>query len=101
MSVESARAFIRRLSEDKEFYDRVRSIPDPEDYRKAVKEAGYDFDRAEASQVLPPGITLEHLTAMESDDQEVPDELLEIVAGGGTLSNEDLELYFIFRKALE
>ncbi len=101
MSVESARAFIRRLSEDKEFCDTIKGFSNPEDCLRAIRAAGYEFNRTDAEKVLPPGITLEQLTAPRQDSDEIPDALLDVVAGGGVLNNEDLELYFIFRKGLE
>ncbi len=82
MSVESARAFVDRLSKDKAFYDKISSIADPVARQKAVKEAGFDFTRAEAEKLLPPGVSLEQLATLKPDSKELPDAVLEAVAGG-------------------
>ncbi len=82
MSVESARAFVDRLSKDKVFYDKISGIADPIARQKAVKEAGFDFSRADAEKLLPPGVSLEQLSALKPGSQELPDAMLEAVAGG-------------------
>ncbi len=82
MSVESARAFLNRMSTDKEFFQKISTIPVPEDRRKAILAEGFDFDRQDAEKLLPPGLTLEQAMSLNPNSSELPDAMLEAVAGG-------------------
>jgi predicted ribosomally synthesized peptide with nif11-like leader len=71
MSEEAAVAFANRLMSDEEFRDRLANA-DPEERRRMANEAGFD-------------ITVDDETAIRSalGLQEISDEDLELVAGGG------------------
>jgi predicted ribosomally synthesized peptide with nif11-like leader len=71
MSVESAKKFVERLANDAEFRAQVESASDPLAKKKLVQAAGYDFDMADISAVLP-----------QSAGGELSDAELEGVAGG-------------------
>ncbi len=51
LSIESAKAFVERMKNDKDFRKEVGEKSFPEDRKKFVKESGFDFSREEFEQV--------------------------------------------------
>jgi predicted ribosomally synthesized peptide with nif11-like leader len=84
MSVESAKKFVERLANDAEFRAQVESAPDPATKKKLVQAAGYDFDMADISAVLP-----------QSAGGELSDAELEGVAGGSADTSMAVTAYTI------
>jgi len=66
MSIESAKAFMERMTTDLEFAKKITDVTNAADRMTMVKEAGYDFSSQE----------------MESLKQALTDEELEEVVGG-------------------
>jgi predicted ribosomally synthesized peptide with nif11-like leader len=82
MSVEQARALIKRLSEDEVFRQRVEDAPTPTDKRAILADAGYgDVKLRHISQALP-----------ESAGGELTDADLDLVAGGGSVNWGDVSV---------
>ncbi len=77
MSVEDARACLRRLVDDPEFMAEVRAAAGPEERRAVVQAAGYDF----ALEELAEARSLE-LSDEESLRISLADEEIDAVAGG-------------------
>ena len=71
MSVENAKAFLSRVASDEAFKKSLENAPNEEARKAIVKEAGYDFTKAE----------MESLLAADGEG-ELSDEELEAVAGG-------------------
>jgi len=82
MSVESAKAFIERMTNDGEFREKIGKAKDKEERIKIVKEAGFDFK----------------LEEIQSVRGELSDELLDDAtggtdwSGGGDCDSHDLRL---------
>ncbi len=77
MSVASAKKFLERMATDNDFRAKVEAAQDPLAKKALVKAAGYDFDVADISAVLP-----------ESMGGELSDQELEGVAGGSVRGGE-------------
>ena len=67
MSVESAKAFIKKVKNDEDFSKKVKECKDAEGRMALVKEAGFDFTAAEIKEV----------------GGELSDSELDVVAGAG------------------
>ena len=67
MSIESAKAFLERLKDDKDFRTSVGEIGTAEERLEYVKKAGFDF-------------TMEEIATLKD---ELSEEELDFVAGGG------------------
>ncbi|MEH2084469.1 MAG: Nif11-like leader peptide family RiPP precursor [Nostoc sp.] len=74
MSVESAKAFLKKVSSDSEFRSSLENA-DEQTRLKIISDAGYDFTREEAGTIIP-----QVLKAVEG---KLSEEELEAVAGGG------------------
>lgn len=77
MSVESARACLRRLVEDSELMAQVRAAAGPPERRAVVHNAGYEFTLSELAEAR----SLE-LSDEESLKIDLADEELDAVTGG-------------------
>jgi predicted ribosomally synthesized peptide with nif11-like leader len=51
MSIESAKAFIERMKTDEEFRKKVETAKTKEERKKIVKDAGFEFTKAELNEV--------------------------------------------------
>ena len=78
MSLESARACLRRLVEDPGFMAEMRGAAGPEERRAVVQAAGFDFTLEELAEAR----SLE-LSDEESLKVSLADEEMDAVAGGG------------------
>jgi predicted ribosomally synthesized peptide with nif11-like leader len=81
MSVESAKAFIKRAVEDEDFGKKVLDLKDEAARLGFAKAEGYDFSQEDVEKLLPAGVTIEQLRALQGSD-ELPDEVMEAVVGG-------------------
>ena len=68
MSVEDAKAYIKKLNEDPEFRKKMEDAPDNETRKGIVQEAGFDFNREDIKAAFGSG--------------ELSEEELEKAAGG-------------------
>ncbi|MEH2084470.1 MAG: Nif11-like leader peptide family RiPP precursor [Nostoc sp.] len=71
MSVESAKAFLKKVSSDSEFRSSLEGADD-QARLKIIHDAGYDFTREEAESIAP-----------EAAGGKLSEDELEAVAGGG------------------
>ncbi len=69
MSIESAKAFLKKLASDESFKKKIEGAASDEERQKIVKEAGFEFTKDEIKQVV-------------GDSAELSDSDLEKVAGG-------------------
>jgi predicted ribosomally synthesized peptide with nif11-like leader len=81
MSVDSAKSFMSRVMRDGDFASQIGEAGGQEARLQAIKDAGYDFTPDDLKGVLPAGVTLDQLQALEGMD-ELPDALMEAVVGG-------------------
>ncbi len=81
MSVDSAKSFMSRVLRDEDFASQIGGAGGQEERLQAIKDAGYDFTPDDLKGVLPAGVTLDQLQALEGAD-ELPDALMEAVVGG-------------------
>jgi predicted ribosomally synthesized peptide with nif11-like leader len=81
MSVDSAKSFMSRVMRDEDFASQIGGAGGQEERLQAIKDAGYDFTPDDLKGVLPAGVTLDQLQALEGMD-ELPDALMEAVVGG-------------------
>jgi predicted ribosomally synthesized peptide with nif11-like leader len=81
MSVDSAKSFMSRVIRDEDFASQIGGAGGQEERLQAIKDAGYDFTPDDLKGVLPAGVTLDQLQALEGTD-ELPDALMEAVVGG-------------------
>jgi len=72
MSVESAKNFLKKLTSDEEFKKSIENAASDEDRQKVVKDAGFEFTKAEIKEVV-------------GSNSELSDADLEKVAGGSAL----------------
>ncbi len=83
MSVESAKAFIKRMATEEDFAREVTALETDEARKQYAIDAGYDFTREDVEQLLPSDVTLDEVLALEwSATDELPEGLLEAVVGG-------------------
>jgi predicted ribosomally synthesized peptide with nif11-like leader len=75
MSIESAKAFYQRMTEDSDFRTPFESASTKEERRQLIKEAGYDFTTDEWQAVVT------EIQAADSNE-ELQEEELEAIAGG-------------------
>jgi predicted ribosomally synthesized peptide with nif11-like leader len=87
VSVQAARTFVEKMFKDKAFYEKIHQIPTEQGKMKAAKEAGFDFTKQDMEKLLPKGVSLDQLRHLKPG-QEVPDEVLEAVAGGKNQAEE-------------
>ena len=73
MSVESAKAFLKRLSKDEDFRKSLENAASDEERRNIVKEAGFEFTKDDLKALA------------DSAKSELSEEELEKVAGGNAL----------------
>lgn len=69
MSVESAKAFVKKMKTDEDFYKKVNGCKDAEERKAFVKKGGFDFTAEELKKV----------------SESLSDEELDAVAGGGCI----------------
>ena len=69
MSVESAKEFLKKLSKDEAFKKAIEGAASDEERQKLVKDAGFEFTKAEIKEV-------------SGGSAELSDDDLEKVAGG-------------------
>ena len=69
MSLESAKAFLKKVGEDEEFKKLLEKAENDDERQKIVREAGFDFTKEELKEVI-------------SGSGELSDKDLEKVAGG-------------------
>jgi predicted ribosomally synthesized peptide with nif11-like leader len=81
MSVSSAKAYLDRIFKDEKFRAEVEAAMGDEAKLAVVKKAGFDFTQADLESLLPEGTSLSKLRNIKAGD-ELPDEVLEAVAGG-------------------
>ncbi len=77
MSVESARACLRRLIDDPAFMAEVRGAGGPDERRAVVEAAGFDFTLEELAEARSLELTDEESLSITLADEEV-----DAVAGG-------------------
>ena len=77
MSVEDARACLRRLIDDPEFLAAVRAADGPAARRAVVQDAGYDFTLEELAEARSVELTDEESLKISLADEEI-----DAVAGG-------------------
>jgi predicted ribosomally synthesized peptide with nif11-like leader len=82
MSVENAKAFIKRVYSDQVFFLQLLGQKTDEERKKFAADAGYDFTPDDVQQLLPAGVTIQNLIDFQGTT-ELPDEMMEAVAGGG------------------
>ena len=81
MSVSSAKAFLDRIFKDENFRAAVEAASGDAAKMAVVKQNGFDFTQADLESLLPEGVNLSSLRNLKQGD-ELPDEVLEAVAGG-------------------
>jgi predicted ribosomally synthesized peptide with nif11-like leader len=81
MSVDNAKSFMSRVMRDEDFASQIGGAGGQEERLQAIKDAGYDFTPDDLKEILPAGVTLDQLQALEGAD-ELPDALMEAVVGG-------------------
>ena len=69
MSLQSAKAFLKKVGEDEEFKKLLEKAENDNERQKIVKDAGFDFTKEELKEAI-------------SGSGELSDEDLEKVAGG-------------------
>ena len=74
MSEEDAKAFLKKVGEDKELQEKIKGSNSEEKFFAVVKAAGFDFTKEEWLSVVPK----------KKDGEELSDNDLEGAAGGGT-----------------
>jgi predicted ribosomally synthesized peptide with nif11-like leader len=89
MSVDNAKSFMSRVMRDEDFASQIGGAGGQEERLQAIKDAGYDFTPDDLKEVLPAGVTLDQLQALEGTD-ELPDALMEAVVGGKISDGEEL-----------
>ena len=72
MSVESAKAFLKKFASDEDFRKSIENAASDEERQKIVKEAGFEFTKAD-------------LKELAASSGELSEEDLEKVAGGSTV----------------
>ncbi|MEO5360978.1 MAG: Nif11-like leader peptide family RiPP precursor [Nitrospirota bacterium] len=80
MSVESATSFMKKLSSDAAFRNKMEATKDESARKKMVKDAGFDFTMDELKQVVPG----DHHSTLGKGELSEKD--LEKVAGGSSAS---------------
>jgi predicted ribosomally synthesized peptide with nif11-like leader len=81
MSVESAKAFVKRAMQEEEFATQLVALESDEARQQFATDAGYEFTVEELQQLLPGGVTVDQLRGLQKSD-ELPDEVMEAVVGG-------------------
>jgi predicted ribosomally synthesized peptide with nif11-like leader len=81
MSVQDARAFVKRALTDEEFAQQLVKLKTDEARQGFAQDAGYVFTQDDVQQLLPSGVTVEQLRGLEAGD-ELPDEIMEAIVGG-------------------
>ena len=76
MSEEDAKAFLKKVGEDKEFQEKLKGVDSEEKFFAVVKAAGFDFTKEEWLAVVP-----------KAKDGELSDDDVGAVAGGSSWSN--------------
>jgi predicted ribosomally synthesized peptide with nif11-like leader len=71
MSLDSAKAFVKKFDGEAGFRDTILNAPTDQDRQKLVQQAGFTFTKAEMAQVIK-----------EKQETELSDEQLKAVAGG-------------------
>jgi predicted ribosomally synthesized peptide with nif11-like leader len=75
MTIESAKAFYQRMTEDNTFRAPFEEASTKEERQQLIKDAGYDFTADEWQQAMT------EIQAADSDE-ELKEEELEAIAGG-------------------
>jgi predicted ribosomally synthesized peptide with nif11-like leader len=75
MSIENAKAFYQRMTEDSDFRTPFESASTKEERQQLIKDAGYDFTADEWQEAVA------EIQAADSDE-ELQEEELEAIAGG-------------------
>ena len=76
MSIESAKAFYQRMTEDTSFRTPFEAEITKEERQQLIKESGYDFTAEEWQQAMTE-------IQAASSNEELKEEELEAIAGGG------------------
>ena len=74
MSEEDAKAFLKKLGEDKELQEKLKGADSEEKFLAVAKAAGFDFTKEEWLSVVP-----------KKNEGELTGEDLDAVAGGGVV----------------
>ena len=75
MTIESAKAFYQRMTEDNTFRTPFEEAPNKEERQQLIKDAGYDFTADEWQEAVTKIQTTDY-------DEELKEEELEAIAGG-------------------
>jgi predicted ribosomally synthesized peptide with nif11-like leader len=75
MSIENAKAFYQRMTEDRDFRSPFESASTKEERQQLIKDAGYDFTADEWQAAMT------EIQATDSNE-ELQEEELEAIAGG-------------------
>ena len=54
MSEEDAKAFLKKVGEDKELQEKIKGVDSQEDFFWVAKTSGFDFTKEELIQATPP-----------------------------------------------
>ena len=75
MTIESAKAFIERMKNDKEFAKKVKECKDTEERMEFVKAEGFDFTREEIKEVVGDKLTDDDLDSVVGGSM-TPEEII-------------------------
>lgn len=92
MAVSDAQAFVNKFFSDESLREKVMAAGSPDDKYAVIQEAGFSFSKEDAMELLPEGVSLEDLQGLDENSEELPDEILEAVAGGKGESWTDQEI---------